>query len=902
MRARQDVNRTIETELLEAGTWVGRYILGRVIGRGTTGVVYAARDTELDRAVAIKIVHAAVAMRDPDGRDVRLRQAQSTARLVHRSVVTIHDVGSIGERLFIAMELIDGPTLQRWLQADRPWREVVAVLRDAGEGLAAAHHAGILHLDFKAENVLLAADGRVVVTDFGLALATPVSGGDGGASGDRAGFCRVMLAALWPDDPAADGATKEGVGGQPYRVPTSRRHPPRWLRRVVLGGLGADAPSRYPDMPALLAALDPRRRDRWTLAIGGGVVALGVLFAVHSWRAQPTAATYCDRVGERIDAVWNASVREEINTAFLATGEPAAADAVVLAASSIDGFAKTWLAAQLEVCRAGQDDTMAPQTLDLRVTCLERQLGKATTLLEALRTPDAQTVLRVSSVLGGLGTPGQCVDDERLARRDAARSGIAAEVRGQLDESILRAETLVDTAKYSEAMSVARATLEQARRVGDAWTSAEALLVIAAVQQWLADGAVEQSYHDVLSAALAVQHDRVAAMATLGLIELWEPGTPGGLARVEQWRKHCAALISALGGDTYLEVQLAVATAGFFQKSGHYEEAVAANEAAIAVSDDGRNAVLLASAHANLGGIAAARGRYDEALVRFRRGSEILLRVLGPRHPGVASAIFNVGSALAELGELEAGRNEHVLALAILEENFGPDHPTLAPALRMLAWSGLSRRRPDEALGYAQRALGIARREDERGESTARSLSMLSAIELELAHDAEAFTHAKDALSIALVALGPDHPGLSEFEIGYGLAATRRADFIAARAHFTRAIELRTAAMGDADAEIGRAWSGLAELELAMGDHPAAVAAASRALDIARVTATPRDTTAAEVSFLLARCLVAGGNASARSRARGLARAAMDAFAKAGPGWSVHREPIAAWLAGLPGE
>src|SRR5687768_3104441 len=138
------------------------------------GTVYAAIDPELDRHVAIKLLHVDAA-RDR-ARGSFLREAKATARLTHRNVVTIHDVGIVGERLFLAMELVDGPTLRTWLQRGRSWREVLAVLREAGAGLAAAHDAGIVHRDFKPDNVLLAAEpsrepglGRVVVTDFGLA-------------------------------------------------------------------------------------------------------------------------------------------------------------------------------------------------------------------------------------------------------------------------------------------------------------------------------------------------------------------------------------------------------------------------------------------------------------------------------------------------------------------------------------------------------------------------------------------------------------------------------------------------------------------------------------------------------------------------------------------------------------
>jgi eukaryotic-like serine/threonine-protein kinase len=902
---------------LQAGDRLGRYVVQRRLGSGTMGTVYSAFDPQLDRAVAVKLLRA-------DDASVRarasfLREAKATAQLVHRNVVRIHDVGVVGERLFIAMELVDGPTLRQWLQTPRRWREVLAVMRAAGEGLVAAHDAGIVHRDFKPDNVLVA--DRVVVTDFGLArriedstvsdaiaidaappelLATHDGAFQGTAAyaapeqregqpcdarADQFAFCVTLHEALWgarPGEPEAD------------------RDVPRWLRRVVVRGLASSPGDRFPDMRALLRALDPkRRRPPATLVAGVGAMGITLALVATVDREEPARASYCDHVASRLDGVWDDPVRREIEAAFLATGEPSAADAAAIVTSRIDAFAAAWVDAQTRACRAEHDGTVASDVIARRMTCLDRQLGRAAALADVLRSVDREAVLRSADMVTRLGTPQVCTDDRRLSRKAEARAAIDARTQAELDVMVEHSEALSRTARYTEAEAVAHEALARARAVGDGWSVSESLLAIAAARQWFEAATAEQAFHDALSAALAVENHRVAALAMLGLLELWDPTTEGGITRAEQWERHCSATLSAIGSAPDIETELIVALGNAYLKHGDYDLAETTYKRAFAVPGADDEDVLLAGAYANLGAIAAARGEFRDALAGFQRSRELLIESYGPRHPNVAGAGINVGSALAELGDLEGARDEHLRALAILEESFGPEHASLAPALRMIAWNALARRMFAEALPYAERALAIARRESgERSESTARSLSMVSSILLELGRVAEARAQAESALDIARSVFGDDHPTIGEFEIECGTAATRAGDDAAAREHFARAIAVRERTLGPDDGEVARALSGLAELELSRGHGRAAVDVATRVLAIMSKPDNQRGGARAEASFLLARALASRDDAGDRARAVELARTAQAELAAAGPAWAVRRDDVARWLDG----
>ncbi len=259
---------------------LGRYRVVDKLGEGGMGTVWLAHDDDLDRPLAIKLVRG-----DGDPRRL-LREARSMARLSHPNIATVHDVGVHGDGIYVAMEYIDGPTLREWLTRRPAWPELLSVLAQAGRGLAAAHEAGVIHRDFKPDNVMVARDGRVRVLDFGLAklahsahpdldLSTSERGGLIGtprymapeqlrgkpvaASSDQFAYCVTVYEAAYGHRPyegevLAELAASVLAGGP--RIPAPHPGVPGGLWPLLQVGLASEPEARHPSMAVLVAQLE----------------------------------------------------------------------------------------------------------------------------------------------------------------------------------------------------------------------------------------------------------------------------------------------------------------------------------------------------------------------------------------------------------------------------------------------------------------------------------------------------------------------------------------------------------------------------------------------------------------------------------------------------------------------
>ncbi|MEZ4448323.1 MAG: protein kinase [Nannocystaceae bacterium] len=296
---------------------IGRFAVLRRLGAGGMGTVYAAYDDELARKVAIKVLH--VDAFPTAHRGMLVAEARAMARLSHPHVVQVHELGEHPGGIFLVMEYVEGPTLDVWLQAaGRSWESILRMFVAAGEGLAAAHEAGLVHRDFKPDNVLIAAGETPKVADFGLARP-----GDQGTQGQIAGtplymspeqhlgepvgprsdlfsFCVALYGALYDQAPFAGESLaelRESVTEGALRPPPAGAAVPARVHAALVRGLARDLDDRWPSMKALLEALRaalPRGRSPWATrlafgAVGAALAAAAVVVLLRPASPSPAA-------------------------------------------------------------------------------------------------------------------------------------------------------------------------------------------------------------------------------------------------------------------------------------------------------------------------------------------------------------------------------------------------------------------------------------------------------------------------------------------------------------------------------------------------------------------------------------------------------------------------------------
>ena len=791
------------------GATLGRYVVLDRLGAGGMGVVYAAYDPKLDRRVALKLLH--------HGADETrlLREAQALARLSHPNVVAVHDVGTIepkgaarmglarGEHVFVAMEYVDGLTLTDWLKSDaRTPAQILDVLTRAGTGLAAAHGAGLVHRDFKPDNVMVGHDGRVRVMDFGLArtettttpaeasldevassgevLSSPLTrtgavlgtpaymapeqhrGTAVDARSDQFAFCVTAHEALYgvrPFEGKTVAAIVLAVGQGKVVDPPADTKVPTAVRNAILRGLAVDASARWPSMSALLAALQgPPKRRRGLLGIAGlgvGVAGVGAWLA----NAEP-APTKCATAGDEIRQIWDDDRRAGIGDAFGELHLRFADDAWTRVGPTLDAYATQWSATRRAACEATQvAGTQSERLLDLRMACLDRRYGQLDALLGQLETVDAKMAQRATGMVGNLVPIAACSDVEHLEAPRAlpddprTREGVD-EVRSRLDELA----ALLWAGKYPEALAPAAEIVTAARQTEYAPVIAEALAAYGRTLDGLSDPKATEVLHEAIVAAAQGHNDEIAVDAWARLIKI-TGARDGNVEQAKAWARAAEAAAIRAGDDPADRVKIEIALGEVLMRG---EDRKGAAEAfARAREFFAESGVPGTPQYARMlvveGIVLSQDNQIDAAEASFREALALYEELGGQMHPNVADVLNNLGTQLSRRKKLDEAEVMFRRAIEIGEAAQGPDNPDLLGPLFGLSSVAKSRRRDDDAQRLAARARDIATKAfGEDHPSTAFALERLGEV-LAVSDPPRSIEPLQQALKIRERMAGPDH-------------------------------------------------------------------------------------------------------------------------------------------------
>ncbi|WP_163993667.1 serine/threonine-protein kinase [Pyxidicoccus caerfyrddinensis] len=812
-------------------TRVGRYVLLSRLGRGGMGEVFEAFDPELRRTVAIKVLHERqLPGESRDTRALRLmREAQSMARLSHPNVLTVHDVGTHDGRVFLAMAKVDGGNLRQWLKkGPRPFRQVLPICLSMGRGLAAAHAAGLVHRDFKPDNVLLGTEGGVWVTDFGIAresdaseeptvpvphalppgedapltatgamVGTPAymapeqyAGRPADARSDQFSYCVSVYEALAGKRPFEEGTlrrmavtlldtarAKEGaiVAERPDLAPPAHPNVPGWVHRLLVRGLSVSPEARFPSMDALLDALskDPSAaRRKWlggaAAVLGGVALAAGVAVTVSKPQAQP-----CVGAPELFAHVWSASQRAAVEKAFTGSGAPGADGAFTQVAKALDAYGTQWSTMHQQACEATRVSGAQPEAhLALRMACLDRRLRAVDALTAELTRADADLVKRSTEAVDALRSVSGCANVEALAApvplaEDPALRAKVDAVRGDL----AKAQALLDSGRYQPALPAAKAASDSARALGYRPLEAEALHVLGWAHQRLShtDDSMT-AWTDAMAAATAGRHDEVAVQVATDLV--------GGLSserdwfsEAHLWARLAHSLLERMGGSPELEGKLASHEGILAFREDNYELAVTHYTRALALRERvlGPTHVDTAKVLNNLGMARVRQARYDEAMPLYQRALAITEERLGPQHPLLASTLANLGIVAKEQGRYKEALQWMERSYALRRDTLGPDNRQTLLMLNDLATIHELTGEPDKALALHGQALeGMRRVFGPESLESIEALRALADAEERLEREDAALAHYQEGLALQRKVLSPEDLALHTMEEDVG--------------------------------------------------------------------------------------------------------------------------------------
>jgi tetratricopeptide (TPR) repeat protein len=673
---------------------VGRFAILELIGQGGMGTVYLAYDPRLDRRVAVKVMHG----RDREHAARLTEEALALARLNHPNVVTIHEVGDHDDGIFVAMEYVDGGTLERWCSPDSlprdRWRHVLALAEQAARGLVAAHAVGIVHCDLKPANMLIGSDGRLRLGDFGLAIGTteahadtmPAAAGtpaymapeqfDGHADerSDQFSLCASFFHAFYGKRCFPGSAAMCPPDHDPSTViatVAARGHVPRHIETALLRGLSLAPAERFPSVSVLLEALrPPTRRHWWWVGAATVVGGAALVVAMDARMSEPPCVLERELPGEG----WSTARRVAVAAGIRATGVPHAEGTLARVEAQLDRTVARWQEQRDAACvaeRSNHPDGDREREGTRAVECLRAAAHTLDSVTSRLVRPEADDVTRASDALVLMEDLTDCDRDTLDPEHDDARA-----------QALL--QTLYDgrvAAKFGDA-EVARDAFERIlaeTRPGElSRVRAIAHLQLAQIFSERDDDEQARAHdRQWLDEAELAGDAELAANAWASMAGELGPDVPIATARFYLDRARVYERRGELGPTRRADLDWKAALV--VSEHGEHVEAIALVRRAIAALPDD-DVVILPHVLITLSDELIVTDDFAGAIEARERGVALLEERLGPAHPDVA-----IGRV--SLAEVRAIAQDEEGALALLDDAIATfdANPLFRPRVRAQA-------------------------------------------------------------------------------------------------------------------------------------------------------------------------------------------------------------------------
>ncbi len=682
-----------------------RYRDATLIGSGGMGSVYRAFDPTLERHVALKVLRQRHA--NETARARLLREARAMARLSHPNVMGVYEVGTTEGHDYIAMELIEGGNLAEWLEReDRPWRDRLQAMIKAGRGLEAAHRAGLIHRDFKPGNVLMSDDGRVLVTDFGLArqsddVEEPVDDGAGtsgldsltrpgavmgtplymsaeqhdglavDARTDQFSFCVATFQALYGTLPFGGrtfAQVRKAIEEGPV-MPLRDELPPR-VRNAIRRGLQFLPKKRFDDMGQLLGELERAvqpRRNRWLLVGGAALVVAIAVAAIVVMRGRGTVdkrADACDGIDARFASAWDSRQSERLRRAF----SPFDADGKAFSAfaRAMDDYRRSWLDTYTRACetRSSADDGRFHSTLG----CLLRRRDQAQSFVAEIGQVDLELVANASRSARELAEPDICAGASSTQASGVPPLPSDPDKRKQvlaLKRELAAVHALQRSEQKDKVVERARVVRERAEKLGyHPLVSAASMTLAGIYTDWRQIPTAQRHFERAIEAAEIGNAFRAQARALIGLADL-KTRFSMNLKESRAIIKRAVAALARYGGDPVQRARLQLIEARVDIREQRFAKALSRALEAKTAFNKRRAHFGVAWAYNVMVSAEIAAGHHRSAYAYARKRLSLLEREASADRATIAMAIESVGELEQLQGRFEEAKRTYARAEAL---------------------------------------------------------------------------------------------------------------------------------------------------------------------------------------------------------------------------------------------